>query len=300
MQHDNASLFLRKKELIHKTPDYASLKYSVAVSIHGVELLFYVRSEHESEIISSKFEKNTTKSKTPIKIFLDSPESYSLSLEQWSDESSQDCWNQNIDGFRIGIQRDFASREIESSRYYALVDLNCGDALFNFLRWLLPSFLLEDNQAILHSAAVLTKSRKALFFLGYSGAGKTTMTSLAGNREILGDDMNRIYIENDRIFGSAGGVGGAFEPSVPINQGFPLEALFWLKQSDHNNVSQLSKIVTFQHLFSSFVGWSWGATDKALQQRMMRFIEQIADSISMYELEFAKNESIWNEIERMI
>lgn len=300
MKHENVSLFLRKKELINETPEYSHLSHSVTVVLHGIELVFHVESDECAKIISSKFEKSKLPSKTQINIYLKSPEDLSISLEEWGDESSQDCWNENVDGFRIGVQRDFVSRELENRIYYAMLSPTCDDGLFNFLRWLLPSFLLEDNQAILHSAAVLTKSRKALFFLGYSGAGKTTMTSLAGNREILGDDMNRLYFDNERVYAGAGGVGGAFEPSVSIDQGFPVAALFWLKQSDRNSIQQLSKIVTFQHLFSSFVGWSWEATDKPLQQRMMRFIEQAADSLPMYELEFTKSETIWNEIERII
>ena len=39
------------------------------------------------------------------------------------------------------------------------------------------------------------------FFLGHSGAGKTTVTSLSGNRLILGDDMNLISLDNNKFFG---------------------------------------------------------------------------------------------------
>ncbi len=300
MNIDNSTLFTLKKELLNQSYSHSTFLYSRCFYIHGVELTVCCNAEYTLDKIVSWVGEVPSKSHHKITVYLFTPEELDISTKDWCDESSQDCWSDTKDGLRYGIQRDFAARELTPDCFYAVLGLEYSDGLYNFLRWLLPSYLLESQQAIIHSACVLSNKKEALFFLGYSGAGKTTITSLAGARDILGDDMNRLFISDNVVSAGPGGVGGAFEPSVPIDSSFPVKAFFWLKQSNRNQVVTISKTAAFQRLFSSFVGWSWENVDHELQQKMMSFIDEVLRDTPMYELEFTKEVDAWKKIEEVL
>lgn len=289
---DNRELF-NKKLLVFKNKFLLEdFTYHFHYFIHGIKITFLMKNSEPIPFLD-KLSHKCNNYKEEITVYLETPSGINMSDEFFCSESSQDCF-ENSQG---AIQRDFIAKPLGNKRYYSVFSLEHFDGIYNFLRWLLPPFMLEFNEAILHSSAVVTGPNRAILFLGYSGAGKTTIASLAGDRLILGDDMNRVLIKNQSVYASAGSVGGAFKPVNEALREYEVERVYWLKQANENQISQIPLVSSYQKLFSSLVGWNWIQEDKRIEEKMLNFAELILNKVQLKELNFKKDTSVWSFLE---
>ena len=57
-----------------------------------------------------------------VKIFIKSPEDFSVPLSQFEDEPSQDCFIDNNSLTEIAVQRDFVSKRIGDDKIHAILN----------------------------------------------------------------------------------------------------------------------------------------------------------------------------------
>ena len=286
-------LFARKIELLEK-PFFQSrsqFSHSDEFTYHGIPLRFYC--EEKSFLLSLK--KFLPRSwhgvkEEPFEIFLIDPQKYEISQDEFSDESSQDLYTPHMS---MGVQRDFAARVIDEKKSLLICHPSIDDGLFNFLRWFLPLKLLEEKKLILHSSCVLDERGLAHIFLGHSGAGKSTVASLRGEREVLGDDMNIVCFKNGTPFVSAGAIGGAFASTVGYEQQFPIHGFYWLVQDRETKKISLSRVDAHNRLLSSFANLPWEAMQKPHFNFLFSCAHKLTETAPVYELHFRKTQEFW-------
>jgi hypothetical protein len=227
-------------------------------------------------------------------IILIDPMKNGMSELAWSAESSQDCYHLNNNS--AVVQRDFAAKII-GNKVILFCRLEIGDGFFNFLRWFISERLMEKNKFVLHASCVLNKNGNAFIFLGHSGAGKTTLTSLSGPRDILGDDMNIISFDGNELKVEAGAIGGQFMSSIGYSTKRKVEKIFWLKQSKENKSITVSPMSGAQRLLASFANLNWEALEDNKKNKILDFSHKVTQSIKIEELCFQKNKSIWDVID---
>ena len=294
---DNFSLYEQKRELLlNCSIDQQQFCVNKLFILHG--LIIQVWGKNISVLSHiTKWVKPIEFGNIDITIYLEHSVDMGIADAVWDDEDSQDCFHLEKKE-RAVIHRDFIAQELQPSLFWSVVSLSSSDGVYNLLRWLLPPFLLAQKKAILHSSAVLNRANEAFMFLGYSGHGKTTITSLAEDRNILGDDMNLVS-NDDLVTASPGGVGGAFIPTVAIESCYPVKAFFWLVQSKSDQIIPVKAAKSAQYLMSSFVGWNWQELNISVQQEMMTWVNSIVSKVPFYTLEFRKDRSVWNLLEEM-
>jgi len=259
---------------------------------HGIPLLFKSKNPQLSQDLREKLPENWfKKSQAPITIYISSPLEYSLNGEQWCDEFSQDC--EILREQSIVIHRDFVAKHIKNS-YHLICEDKLGDGLYNFLRWLLPKLLLKESAYVLHSSCIINHDNKAYFFLGHSGAGKTTISTHSPGKKILGDDMNLLYYREKKA--SAGAIGGLIKRDVDYNDKFNIKGFFWLKQASENKLTRMSKARAQSKLVASITNIFWDKIEEKEIQNIFFITHEFVSNYPCYELEFKKDDSFWDVI----
>ena len=161
---------------------------------------------------------------------------------------------------------------------------------------LLARVLANRKGCFLHSAGMILDGN-GLLFVGHSEAGKSTTVKMMLDRaEILCDDRNivRRWPEGFRVHGSwsHGEVPLVSATSAPLN------AILFLKKSDHNRITLMTDRMEIMHrlmasLIKPFVTADWW-------QRMITLLEEIAREVPCYEMEFDKSGGIVQEIEELM
>lgn len=269
--------------------------FELSCNYHGIDLNFHCKDKRVLADIKNHIPDSWINSTiVGQKVLLISPRDFNISEQDFANEESQDCFNLD-DGARV-IQRDFAAR-VSEDIIYLICELKVCDGLFNFLRWFLPRKLIEKKSFILHSSCVLDKNNRAHFFLGHSGAGKTTLSSLSSPRKILGDDMNIITIENGKVLARAGAIGGAMKPEVDYDSSFEVASFNWIVQSTDNSRKLLNKSAGKLKIIASITNIFWDLMPDKDINFLLESVSYLNKKLPVYELSFQKNSSFWSLIE---
>jgi hypothetical protein len=172
--------------------------------------------------------------------------------------------------------------------------------IWSYIIRVVGKWAVEQNGLLLHSAAVI-RDKRGFLFLGRSGAGKTTLSSLSHSIGclVLGDELNIIYCA----------VGNKYNLyAVPCPNAFPagyssdspaLNGIFNLVQDGEDYLVQLTPEKISFLLFDSFIN------DTPIDRRMTdvqinlarNTCNEIARNIPGYELHFRKSPDFWNVID---
>lgn len=294
----NQKLFNKKKEIL-RTLDYNSdkdqnFKYSLNSLYHGVPLTFHTSNQVFYQELQAYLPKSwKSVSAEGVQIYIQDFKEYSWDFDAWSDELCQDCF---IEDNHI-IQRDFAAKVFNEKKIHLITLEKVCDGFYNFLRWYLPLELMKVNKMILHSSCILDKDSNAHFFLGHSGAGKTTITELSAPRVVLGDDMNLLSLKSP-IAAQAGAIGGYFKPQVNYDDEFPIKSFNWIIQSKQNKRIRLSVADARTKIMASVSNIFWETLTKEQTDFIFTTVLQAANEIPLYELHFTKESSFWSLIEQ--
>jgi MoaA/NifB/PqqE/SkfB family radical SAM enzyme len=161
---------------------------------------------------------------------------------------------------------------------------------------LLSRVLAEREACFMHSAGMILKG-KGLLFVGHSEAGKSTTVKMMMDRaEILCDDRNivRRWPEGFRVHGSWS------HGEVPLvsASSAPLHAIFFLKKSDHNRITPITKrIDIIQRLMACIIK---PVVTADWWQKMITLLQDIAKEVPCYEMEFDRSGGIVPEIEELL
>lgn len=291
----NTDLYNLKIQAINKIETQShDRSFSIEVNYHGIPLQFHCPTQRLADSIRETLPQSwLTQTLNPYDIYLYTPQELGISPEAWCDESSQDCFLE--EGTALAIQRDFIAKELESSEVLLISDDELGDGLYNFLRWFLPKKLLATDQFVIHSSCIVGRDGKARFFLGHSGAGKSTVAGLAEERKILGDDMNLFNFKDNQAM--AGAIGGIFFSGVDYCDTFDVEGFYWLEQSDNNTLSKMSSSSAHTKLMASITNLFWDNLEEEVIQEIMDKTYSMAQNYPMYKLSFTKTTDFWDLID---
>lgn len=294
---ENIELFEKKLEILNQfnQNNFQNLIYNVVCNYHGINLNLFTKSLEFINSLKNYIPTNWLECvANSKKIYILGPNDFLLSNENWCDESSQDCLSLNNN--TIAIQRDFAAK-IYKDFIVLICEEYVGDGFLNFLRWYISEKLLENNKFVLHSSCVLDKNNFAHLFLGHSGAGKTTITSLSTPRLVLGDDMNIVTISNSRVFVEAAAIGGLFNSMIGHDKKVELKAIYWLKQSVENKIESLDKNFGLAKVLASFANLNWDTLSNENLDKLLNFSNEVTDHVSIFNCLFNKSDEIWKIID---
>lgn len=217
-----------------------------------------------------------------------------------SEDPNPECDILHVGNWELAIQRDFmaALRKHEGvTEVYIVADYTLEDCFFNALRWLLPRFMLSQKTALMHSSAVVGQDGIARMFLGPSGAGKTTVTRLAGDRLVLGDDMNVLSLEESGARVELGFFGQGIQSPIPIGFQIPVQGLYFLKQSQLDSVRLLPRTEAARRFAASCANLFWPQMGEDLAPKVFKLAIQVAETLPCYELEFTLNGGFWSYVD---
>jgi hypothetical protein len=156
------------------------------------------------------------------------------------------------------------------------------------LRILLTWILLPRSGFMLHAATVLRNGR-AYLFTGKSGAGKSTVASLAPGGSVLTDELSLVRRVDGvwRAYGTP--FWGEFRAG-DSNTGAPIEGIFRLVQAEENRVTPLRPVEFLRAMIGNVLFFSQQLADN---QCLLNIVSLAAHELRGYTLEFRKDRTFW-------
>jgi hypothetical protein len=195
-------------------------------------------------------------------------------------------------GFRASVER----RPVRAQLHTCLNDARFASAFDNVLRIVASYLLFDRGGLVLHSAAI-TEGELSFLFCGRSGAGKTTLCSLAHELEIdvWSDELNAVIpfgdgfaLQDLPFVGDVGQVARARLPS-------PLTAVFDLEHGTEPSLRECSKAEAVSRIVAAC---PYLNTDPAREDELNRRAERLVDAASFRVLTFAKRTNFWSVLTR--
>ncbi len=285
--------------LIGSRPDTS--EFTVEANYHGVPTRFFCANSLMQEVLQKFLPMQWLMPQTagPLKvldIFWLDPKNF-FEDSSWQEDSDPECAIFPNKQGETAVQRDFVGSLDHRSFAVIIANPSIDDGFFNALRWLLPRQMVQKNSLLLHSSCVVGKNGLAYFFLGPSGAGKTTLSEMSQGRKVLGDDMNVIHVNETGLTAEAGVLGQRHSNPALFSHKFPVGGIFWLKQGSENKVHLGSQRKTAMRLLSSAANLFWPQTEPALGTRVLSMIQKIERSQVVKELEFNLDGGFWKHVE---
>jgi hypothetical protein len=164
-------------------------------------------------------------------------------------------------------------------------------ALDSLLRVLLSWTLLPKRGFLLHAATVLRGGR-AFVFAGRSGAGKSTVASLAPEGTVFTDEISLLCEESRkwRAFGTP--FWGEFRAEGKRAHA-PVAGIFQLVQAPHNRVERLRPADAVRMLLPNVLFFS---KDAEANRRLLELVTATAQAVTCYRLEFRRDTSFWEAL----
>jgi hypothetical protein len=161
-------------------------------------------------------------------------------------------------------------------------------ALDSLLRVLLTWKLTGCDGFLLHAATVV-RNGKAYVFTGRSGAGKSTVASLAAEGSVLTDEISLLRSQNGewRAYGTP--FWGEFRAGGS-NTSAPVRGVFRLAQAAENRVAALRPAEVLRALLPNVLFFS---AEAEANRRLLKILGQAAETIPGYELAFRKDRAFW-------
>ena len=168
-----------------------------------------------------------------------------------------------------------------------------GGQLENFLRVLFAWECVARGGLLLHASGVIRDGKGYVFF-GRSGAGKTTVTRLAGNATVLSDDLV--------VVGQRGGQGwvygvpfrGAMAEAPRTNAAAPLCGLFALDKALVHRLEEMAPACAVAQL-AACVPFVMG--QPATAAAVMEICAGLAAQVPVRTLHFRRDGGFWSLLE---
>jgi hypothetical protein len=190
------------------------------------------------------------------------------------------------------VQRDFMARRLGCSGAAIAVRTDSTDGFFNALRFFLPQALFSRGALVLHSAAVVGHDGRARIFLGHSGAGKTTVASLAENRPVLGDDITLARVTGTGLTVEPALLGQKFWRTDWLGRPAEVAGLYWLTKADDVSLRKLSPAELARALVHSVL-----LPEPRLAGALMEAVGQLGERVPGFELSFRKDPAFWEVVD---
>jgi hypothetical protein len=164
-------------------------------------------------------------------------------------------------------------------------------ALDSLLRVLLSWTLLPKRGFLLHAATVLRGGR-AFIFTGRSGAGKSTVASLAPAGTVLTDEISLLCEQGAewRAFGTP--FWGEFRAEGKRADA-GIAGIFQLVQAPRNRIERISPGDALRMLLPNVLFFS---KDAEANRRLLEVVTETAQSVPCYRFEFRRDVSLWEAL----
>lgn len=163
---------------------------------------------------------------------------------------------------------------------------------------LLLIYALAQMQGIILHATGACMHDRCYIFSGTSGAGKSTIARLLSEghqHDMLSDD--RIVIRNIKDNFYAFGTPWPGDAHIAENGKYPLEAIFLISHGNENRAVRFSQREAVERLIPvTSILWY----DKTLVDAALRFCEEVARAIPVYELSFKPDHTVVDFFEKFI
>ncbi len=254
------------------------------------------KSPENTKVKNSKADNsNNILAKSTVIQWVD-PKHLNIKNEFWELDPSPDCRQKKLDGLDLVIQRDFIAFYDHNDRtYYFTSFYTLDDGIYNFLRWMLPRYLIQTNKILLHSSCIVL-NEKAYFCLGPSGAGKTTLSQLSSPNTVLDDDMNVVSINKPNVEAFAGAVGQRIEDPELFGKSYPVGGFFWLTQDDSCYVTNLRPAQKKMYLLRSVANLFWDSLTPRELEKVGELTNYLIENCEFKELHFNKSQEVWNHV----
>lgn len=285
------------QDLLHKEEHSPVL--SVDINLHEFEIRFHLYDKKLLNLIESGLPNlctvaSTTEVKATEKIHVHW-HSTQLHNYHWSESGDHHCSFSENDSYPCVLQRDFACILKSDTEITLLTSNQLEDGLFNFLRFFAPKLLLNNNKFILHSSCVLNQHDRATLFLGHSGFGKSTISSMFPLPNVLGDDMNVVYFENNKLWIEPTHLGQVITNWDRQNKRYLVKNIFWLQKNFHDKSVHIEGMDhTHQRLkiLGSFSGLFWDQMSAEETRKVFQFLQKLIHSIEIKTFQFNLNSEV--------
>lgn len=182
--------------------------------------------------------------------------------------------------------------EIDSTYQNARISMCNELALKHALINLYSSYIVYKNWGLLLHSSCVIENGKAHIFAGQSGAGKSTAAGLSYPRELLSDEATLVKITSKQItvFNSP------FRSELEVTgteKCAPLASIHLLNQAQYNERIPLAKSTGLLQLMDKVFYW---AHDPEETGRILGFMQELANTVPIYELYFQKDHTFWELI----
>jgi hypothetical protein len=192
----------------------------------------------------------------------------------------------------IGFDADIGRATLRAQMQTCLTDAWFLGAFENLLRVIVCYRLFAEGALVMHSAA-FTDGSRGFLFCGRSGAGKTTLCSLADELElsILSDELNAITTRGGRLalqaMPFAGDFGGVPSPHPP----YPLTGLLSLEHGPAPLLRDCSKAEAVSRIVASC---PYVNADPWLVDELTSRVVQLVSRVPFQILAFSKDTTFWS------
>ncbi len=164
-------------------------------------------------------------------------------------------------------------------------------ALDSLLRVLLSWILLPRSGFLLHAATILLHGR-ACIFTGRSGAGKSTMASLAPAGSVLTDEISLLCSTEAGWHAHGTPFWGEFRAG-DSQAAAPVAGVFQIVQAPRNRAHRLRPTEAIRMLLPNVLFFS---ADPAANRLLLDILVRVATDIPCYRLEFHRDPSVWEAL----
>ena len=195
-------------------------------------------------------------------------------------------------GFRASIERE----PLRAQLHTCLGDDWFVGAFENLLRVVSSYALFGRGGLVLHSAA-LREAGLGFLFVGRSGAGKTTLCSLAAELEIevLSDELNAVVPLDGGFSLQAVPFAGDFGQAPGQEPPHPLTAVLGLEHGATPGLRVCSKAEAVSRIVASC---PYVNTDPVSESALHSRAQALADTVPFRVLTFAKSPNFWSVLHR--
>lgn len=209
--------------------------------------------------------------------------------EYRQDEEEMEIIAAHVDGYRCYMFLLFgkvACRVVTNADYSHAMVLLSNNELYglNNAMMLTYAFATATKQTALFHSSVTAYQGHAYMFLGTSGTGKSTHSSLwlknFSDAYLLNDD-NPVFRVEDGV-GYVYGTPWSGKTPCYRNERYPVGAIVQLCQAPYNKITRLSPIKAYSHLLPSISGMRW---DRSLAEGLHDVENWIVSNLPVYYLE---------------
>jgi hypothetical protein len=198
---------------------------------------------------------------------------------------------------RWSFQSSEVSAEWETGRNRIVVRQTSGAASIDYLLRMVHTLLLIPEGGFLLHASSVRRSGRAVLFVGASGAGKSTISSLAPpDATLLGDDTSYVRRQN----GDYHAFGTPFSPMPAkrgVNVSAPISGVYFLEQGPTNRIEPIPPPEALRRLMGGIRFFSDDALFPAEHPDLVRQIfasaVEFLQAVPAHRLTFAPDRRVW-------